>query len=98
MMKLHETQEFTSWLTALKDRRAKAKIVSRLQRLINGLAGDVRPVGEGISELRVPEGKGYRVYYKQSGNTIIVILCGGDKNTQTKDILRAKQLAKELIQ
>jgi len=97
MMKLHETVNFTQWLYDLKDRRARAKIVARLQRLINGLAGDVEPVGEGISEIRIHYGKGYRIYFKRSGDAIIIILCGGDKSSQSKDINRAKILARELI-
>jgi len=98
MIKLHETITFTQWLNDLKDRRARAKIVARLQRLINGLAGDVEPVGEGISELRIHYGKGYRVYYKRSGESIIIILCGGDKSSQSKDIKKAKLLVRELIE
>ncbi len=96
-MKLHETKTFIQWLNDLKDRRVRAKIVARLQRLTNGLAGDSEPVGEGISELRIHHGKGYRVYFKRSGNTIIIILCGGDKSSQNKDIKKAKLLARELI-
>ena len=98
MIKLHETITFTQWLNDLKDRRARAKIVARLQRLINGLAGDVEPVGEGISELRIHYGKGYRVYFKRSGESIIIIFCGGDKSSQSKDIKKAKLLARELIE
>ena len=97
MMELFETSTFTQWLNDLKDRRAKAKIVARLQRLVNGLTGDSEPVGDGISELRIHYGKGYRVYYKRSGDTIIIILCGGDKSSQDKDIKKAKLIAKELI-
>lgn len=96
-MKLHETKTFIQWLNDLKDRRARARIVARLQRLTNGLAGDLEPVGEGISELRIHHGKGYRVYFKRSGSTIIMILCGGDKSSQNKDIKKAKLLARELI-
>ena len=98
MIKLYETITFTQWLNDLKDRRARAKIVARLQRLINGLAGDLEPVGEGISELRIHYGKGYRVYYKRSGESIIIILCGGDKSSQSKDIKKAKLLVRELIE
>ena len=98
MIKLYETITFTQWLNDLKDRRARAKIVARLQRLVNGLAGDVEPVGEGISELRIHYGKGYRVYYKRSGESIIIILCGGDKSSQSKDIKKAKLLVRELIE
>jgi putative addiction module killer protein len=71
-----------------------AKIASRIDRLDN--PGDVKPVGEGISEMRVPYGPGYRVYFKQTGKTIVLLLCGGDKSTQQKDIKRAKEIAAEL--
>jgi putative addiction module killer protein len=90
------TAEFDDWLAALKDRVGKAKITLRLQRLELGNEGDHASVGSGMSELRVHSGPGYRVYYKQTGRTIIVILCGGDKSTQDKDIKRAKEMAAEL--
>jgi putative addiction module killer protein len=96
MFDLKTTAEFDEWLASLKDRVGKAKIISRLQRLELGNAGDRSSVGDGISELRVHSGPGYRVYYKQTGKTIIVILCGGDKSTQGKDIKRAKEIAAEL--
>jgi putative addiction module killer protein len=96
MFDLKTTAEFDEWLASLKDRVGKAKIISRLQRLELGNAGDRSSVGDGISELRVHSGPGYRVYYKQTGKTIIVILCGGDKSTQDKDIKRAKEVAAEL--
>lgn len=73
-----------------------AKIVNRIERLALGNPGDVKPVGEGVSEMRIPYGPGYRVYFKQTGNQIILLLCGGDKSSQDKDISRAKQLAAEL--
>jgi putative addiction module killer protein len=93
MFEVKTTAEFDEWLTSLKDRVGKAKIVSRLQRLELGNAGDHSSVGDGVSELRVHSGPGYRVYYKQTDMTIIVILCGGDKSTQDKDIRRAKDVA-----
>jgi len=80
----------------LRDSVAKAKIASRIQRLKFGNPGDVKPVGEGVSEMRIDHGPGYRVYYVNRGNTIIVVLCGGDKSTQQADIRRALGLAKEL--
>ena len=83
-------------MSSLSDQRAVAKIASRIERLGLGNAGDVKPVGEGISEMRIPHGAGYRVYYKQTGKTIVLILCGGDKSTQDKDIKRAKQIAAQL--
>jgi putative addiction module killer protein len=96
MFELLTTDEFDNWLDALKDRAGKAKITLRLQRLELGNAGDHASVGNGVSELRVHSGPGYRIYYKQTGRTIIVILCGGDKSTQDKDIRRAKEVAAKL--
>ena len=78
------------------DQKAQAKIASRIERLGFGNPGDVRPVGAGISEMRVPYGPGYRVYFKQTGKTVVLLLCGGDKSTQEKDIRRAKEIAAEL--
>jgi len=78
-----------------KDERARVLIASRLDRLAFGHAGDVTPIGHGISELRIHYGPGYRVYFQKRGNTIIVLLCGGDKSTQAKDIKTAKRLADE---
>jgi putative addiction module killer protein len=95
MIELKQTETFRKWWTRLKDERARGVIFSRLDRLAYGHAGDVEPVGEGISELRIHYGPGYRVYFQRRGNTIIVLLCGGDKGTQAKDITRAKRLAKE---
>lgn len=95
VLEIRESGVFSSWLHALRDARAKAKIAVRIQRLAFGNPGDVRPVGEGISELRIPYGPGYRVYYVQRGEILIVLLCGGDKSTQDKDIRTACKLAKE---
>jgi putative addiction module killer protein len=96
MFEVITTAEFDEWLASLKDRVGKAKITLRLQRLERGNAGDHSSVGSGVSELRVHSGPGYRVYYKQTDKTIIVILCGGDKSTHDKDIQRAKEVAAEL--
>jgi putative addiction module killer protein len=93
---IKKTDEFDGWLAKLRDARALAKILSRIQRLELGNAGDVKPVGDGISEMRIDYGPGYRVYYKQTGKEIVLLLCGGDKSTQDRDIKRAKQLAAEL--
>jgi putative addiction module killer protein len=93
MMELIETDTFKKWRSGLKDARAAAFIGVRLARLVSGLPGDVSPVGEGVSELRVHYGPGYRVYFKRSGRSIVVFLCGGDKSTQDKDITLAKKLA-----
>ena len=96
MFEVRKTDEFDIWLSALADQRAVAKIASRIERLGLGNAGDVKPVGEGISEMRMTYGPGYRIYYKQTGKTIVLILCGGDKSTQNEDIKRAKEIAARL--
>ena len=93
MLEVQKTDEFDKWLSNLTDEKAKAKIASRIERLGLGNPGDVKPVGEGISEMRIPYGPGYRVYFKQTGKTIVLLLCGGDKSTQIKDIKRAKDVA-----
>jgi putative addiction module killer protein len=95
MPEILKTDEFDEWLSGLADHKAQAKIVSRIERLGLGNPGDARPVGEGISEMRVHHGAGYRVYYKQTGKTIVLLLCGGDKSTQDQDVRRAKQIAAE---
>jgi putative addiction module killer protein len=95
MLELKQTDAFRKWRTRLKDQRARAVIASRLDRLAYGHLGDAEPVGEGVSELRIHHGPGYRVYFQRRGSTIIVLLCGGDKSTQAKDIKAAKRLAKE---
>jgi putative addiction module killer protein len=96
MFEVQKTDEFDKWLSGLADQKALAKIASRIERLGLGNPGDVRPVGEGVSEMRVPHGPGYRVYFKQTGKTIVLLLCGGDKSTQVNDIKRAKEIAAEL--
>jgi putative addiction module killer protein len=96
MLQLRQTETFRKWERKLKDRKARAAIAARLFRLANGLAGDVSPVGHGISELRIHHGPGYRVYFQRRGEEIIVLLCGGDKSTQQQDIRKAKQLSAEL--
>lgn len=96
MFEVRKTDEFDKWLSALADQRAIAKIVSRIERLGLGNAGDVKPIGEGISEMRMTHGPGYRIYYKQTGKTIVLILCGGDKSTQDSDNKRAKEIAKQI--
>ncbi|MBV1702517.1 MAG: type II toxin-antitoxin system RelE/ParE family toxin [Hyphomicrobiales bacterium] len=95
MFELKQTETFRKWRTKLKDERVRALIASRLDRLAYGHAGDAEPVGDGISELRIHYGPGYRVYFQRRGTTLIVLLCGGDKNTQAKDIKTAKRLADE---
>jgi len=95
MIELKQTETFRKCRTRLKDERARALIASRLDRLAFGHAGDAEPVGEGISELRIHYGPGYRVYFQKRGDTIIVLPCGGDKSTQARDIKTAKRLADE---
>ena len=95
MVELFKTTEFDEWLRALRDRRAVARIVARIDRLASGNPGDVKPVGKGLSEMRIDYGPGYRVYLMHRGPIVIVLLCGGDKTTQQRDIERAKVLAAE---
>jgi putative addiction module killer protein len=95
MMEFRQTETFRKWRIRLKDQRIRALIASRLDRVAFGNAGDVKPVGLGVSELRIDYGPGYRIYFKKRGNTIIILLCGGDKSTQAKDIQTAKRLAAE---
>lgn len=95
MLELKQTEQFRRWRTRLKDARARALIASRLDRLAFGHAGDAAPVGEGISELRIHYGPGYRMYFHRQGNTVVILLCGGDKGSQAKDIKTAKRLLDE---
>lgn len=95
MTELKQTETFRLWESKLKDRRARTIIAARLMRLAEGLAGDVAPVGGGVSELRIHYGPGYRIYFQQRGNTLVVLLCGGDKASQARDIVAAKKLAQE---
>ena len=96
MIEVRQTTEYLEWFTGLRDRTAKARIDIRVRRLSLGNPGDVRPVGEGVSELRIDHGPGYRVYFVQHGNVVIVLLAGGDKSTQERDIKAAKKRAREL--
>lgn len=93
---IKQTETFRKWWVKLKDERVRGLISSRLSRLAFGLAGDVEPVGEGVSELRIHFGPGYRVYFKRQGVALVFLLCGGDKSSQHKDIETAKRLAREL--
>ena len=93
MVELKQTETFRKWRSRLRDERAKALIASRLDRLAQGHPGDVEAVGDGVSELRIHHGPGYRIYFQKRGSLIIVLLCGGDKSTQAKDIKAAKRLA-----
>jgi putative addiction module killer protein len=96
LIEIRRTEIFARWLESLRDRRAAARIAERIRRLALGNPGDVRPVGAGLSELRIDYGPGYRVYFTQRGATLIIILCGGDKTGQDRDITRAKALAQEI--
>ena len=96
MIEIRETQLYARWFSNLRDRRAKARIDTRIRRLSLGNPGDVTPVGEGVSELRIDYGPGYRVYFIQRGATVIILLAGGDKRTQQKDIQQALEFARGL--
>lgn len=96
MIEVRQTERFTTWLRKLGDERARARILKRLDRAALGNLGDVAPVGGGVSEMRIFDGPGYRVYFVQRGKELIVLLCGGDKSTQAADIAEAKAMAKEL--
>ena len=95
MIRLKQTDTFRKWFAKLRDERAVTAIASRIDRLAFGHAGDAEPVGKGVSELRIHYGPGYRVYFQRRGDTIVVLLCGGDKSTQAKDIRTALLLAQE---
>jgi putative addiction module killer protein len=94
---VRKTEGFKQWLKKLKDRIGKAIIYQRIERLSEGNPGDFVPLGAGLSEMRIHYGPGYRVYYKDTGKKIVILLCGGDKSTQEADITKAKALAKEPI-
>jgi putative addiction module killer protein len=96
MVEIRKTTEFANWLDKLQDIQARARVLVRIERLAMGLAGDVKPVGSGVSELRIDYGPGYRVYFKRRGREIIVLLAGGDKKTQARDIRTALKLAANL--
>ena len=95
MLEIRATAVFSTWLSRLRNETAKASIVARIRRLAHDNAGDVAPIGSGLSELRIHHGPGYRVYFLRQGSSLIVLLCGGDKAGQKRDIARAKALAKE---
>ena len=95
VIEIVKSDRFDRWLTQLKDSRARARIEARILRLSMGNPGDVKPVGEGVSEMRIDHGPGYRVYYMRRGQVLIVLLCGGDKSTQAADIRAALAIAKD---
>ncbi|MBW1768322.1 MAG: type II toxin-antitoxin system RelE/ParE family toxin [Deltaproteobacteria bacterium] len=96
MTEIRKTEIFAKWLDGLRDIRARARVLVRIERLAAGNPGDVKGVGEGVSELRIDYGPGYRVYYKKQGRKVVILLAGGDKRTQAKDIKTALSLAKNL--
>lgn len=96
MVKVLETDVFSDWLSELRDARAKARIVSRIDRLALGNPGDCKPAGEGVSEMRIDYGPGYRVYFRKRGEELVILLCGGDKSSQESDIRQAKELARSV--
>jgi len=96
MMEVRQTEAYADWFRRLRDRQARARINVRIRRLSLGNPGDVRPVGEGVSELRVDCGPGYRVYFVQRGASLVILLAGGDKRTQERDIELALELARSV--
>jgi putative addiction module killer protein len=96
MVEVRRTHAFDAWLNGLRDHKAVARINARIRRIELGNPGDVKPVGEGVSESRIDYGPGYRLYFVARGLTVVILLCGGDKSTQAGDIARAKAMAKEL--
>lgn len=96
MKQIIQTATYRKWEKGIRDKKAKAIIAARVYRLSQGLPGDIKSVGQGVSELKIHYGPGYRVYLKQQGDQIVILLCGGDKSTQSRDIEAAKRLAKEI--
>ena len=96
MIEIRKTEVYAKWLDDLRDIQARSRILVRVERLAAGNSGDVRPVGEGISELRIDYGPGYRVYYTKRGREVLILLAGGDKRTRAKDIKSALRLARNL--
>jgi putative addiction module killer protein len=96
MYEIRKTETYAKWLDSLRDIHARARVLARVERLAGGNPGDVRPVGEGVSELRIDYGPGYRVYFTKHGRTVVILLAGGDKRTQPADIKTALRLARNL--
>lgn len=96
MVEIRKTDIFARWFDGLRDLQARARIQARIERLAMGNAGDVKPVGEGVSELRINQGPGYRVYFKQRGREMVILLAGGDKSGQARDVKIALSLARNL--
>ena len=96
MLEAQKTDAYVRWLDGLRDERARARVLVRVERLLAGNAGDVRPIGEGVSELRIDYGPGYRVYFVRRGQALVILLAGGDKGSQDADIRKALALARDL--
>lgn len=96
MVEIRQTDVFAAWFARLPDRQARARNTTRIRRLSLGAPGDVKPVGAGVSEMRIDYGPGYRVYFIGRGEALVILLCGGDKRSQQRDIARALELAKEV--
>lgn len=96
MNEIRKTETFAKWIDRLRDMRARARVLARVERLRAGHPGDVKPVGEGVSELRIDYGPGYRVYFKKQGSSLVILLAGGDKRSQSRDISTALRLARNL--
>lgn len=96
MSEIRKTEAFVKWLDGLRDIKARSRVLARIERLVAGNPGDVKPVGEGVSELRIDYGPGYRVYFVRQGQAVIILLAGGDKSTQARDITTAIRLARNL--
>lgn len=96
IIEVRKTEVYVKWLDGLRDIRARARVLARIERLASGNPGDAEPVGEGVSELRINYGPGYRVYYKRQGRELVILLAGGDKSSQSRDIKTALRLARNL--
>lgn len=96
MIEVRQTETYAAWFAGLADELARARITVRIRRLSLGNPGDVKPVGGGVSEMRIDYGPGYHIYFSRRGSVVVVLLCGGDKRTQDRDIARARELAEEI--
>ena len=96
IIEVRQTDLFSDWFARLRDREARARVTVRIRRLSLGNPGDVKPVGRGVSEMRIDYGPGYRLYFVRRGDTVVILLCGGDKRTQDRDIARALELAQDV--
>jgi putative addiction module killer protein len=95
-METKQTLTFSNWMTGLRDQRARLKIATRIARIEAGLLGDIRSIGDGVSEVKIDFGPGYRLYFTRRGEELIILLCGGDKGSQDRDIAKAKQMLVDL--